>query len=158
MPINVKEVANRRKLRYQTLDDFLQDADELARASVRTLGNRSFVQILDHLAFAMNMSMDGSVLHIAWPVRIVARLLRKRILNNGLPPGFRLSRANDARAWSEAPLEILPALEKARRAVQRLQTENQRWPHPVLGRLTNAEWNAFHLRHAELHMNFVAPA
>jgi hypothetical protein len=115
MAVDVKKVANRRKVRYQTLDDFVQDAERLSQASVRTLGNRSYDQILGHLAFAMNGSIDGSVLRIAWPVRMVARLLRKRILTGGLSPGFRLSRANDARAWSEESPEIRPALEKAGR-------------------------------------------
>ena len=123
MPVNVKKVANRRKVRYQTLDDFLQDADQLAQGSVRTLGNRSYVQILGHLVFAMNMSVDGSVLRFAWPVRMVARLLRKRILTGGLTPGFRLSRANDARAWSEAPLEIQSALQNAHVVGPAIETE-----------------------------------
>jgi hypothetical protein len=158
MAVDVKKVANRRKVRYQTLDDFVQDAERLSQASVRTLGNRSYDQILGHLAFAMNGSIDGSVLRIAWPVRMVARLLRKRILTGGLSPGFRLSRANDARAWSEESPEIRPALEKARQAVSRLQAEEKRCPHPALGQLSKEEWNTFHLRHAELHMSFVVPS
>src|SRR4051794_36516309 len=83
MTVNVKTVANRRKLRYNTLQDLLEDAEQLSTKQVRTLGNKSYSQILQHLAFAMNGSVDGSVLVFPWPVRTVARLLRKRILNGG---------------------------------------------------------------------------
>ena len=30
-------------------------------------------------------------------------------------------------------------------------------PHPVIGRLSAAQWNKFHLRHAELHLSFFVP-
>jgi hypothetical protein len=158
MPVDVKKVANRRPVRYNTLDEFVRDAERLAQVDVRTLGNRSYTQILGHLAFAMNGSIDGSVLRIPWHLRTVARLLRKRILSRGLTPGFQLSRDNDAKAWVEAPLEIEKALEGVRKAVGRLQSETKRSPHPALGALSTDEWNTFHLRHSELHMSFVVPA
>jgi hypothetical protein len=158
MTVNVKKVTNRRMVRYDTLQDFLEDATRLGNGPVRTLGNRSYAQILQHLAFAMNGSVDGSVLVIPWPIRTVARLLRKRIINGGMSPGFKLSRANDAKAWIADDSDVPAALESVRKAVQRFQTETKRSPHPAFGHLTPDEWNKFHLRHAELHMSFVVPA
>jgi hypothetical protein len=158
MTVDVKAVANRRKVHYNSLQDLLEDAEQLCRGEVRALGNRSFVQILQHLAFAMNGSIDGSSLQIPWPIRKVGRLMRQRILAGGLTPGFKLSPANDARAWSEIDIGVPAALEGMRQSIHRLQSETMRCPHPVMGELTVKEWNTFHLRHAELHMSFVVPA
>jgi hypothetical protein len=158
MSVNVKKVANRRPVRYESLDDFLHDADKLGKGPVRTLGNKSYPQILEHLAFAINGSIDGSPLLIPWPIRTVARLLRKRILNTRMSPGFKLSRANDAKAWLEHDADLRAALESVHRAVQRFESETRRSPHPAFGHLTPEEWCKFHLRHSEMHMSFVVPA
>ncbi len=157
MAVDVKAVANRRAVHYDSLQDLLEDAEQLGKGEVRALGNRSFVQILQHLTFAMNGSIDGSNLQIPWPIRKIARLLRKRILAKGLTPGFKLSPDNDARAWSDSAIGAPAALEEVRQALRRLQTESKRSPHPAMGELTSEEWNTFHLRHAELHMSFVVP-
>lgn len=158
MTVDVKAVTNRRAVHYETLQDLLDDAERLGKEPVHTLGNRSFPQILQHLNMAMNGSIDGSVLEIPWPMRKIARLLRKRILARGLTPGFKLSPENDARAWSDIDISTPAALEGTRQAIRRLQTETKRSPHPAFGELTLEEWNTFHLRHAELHMSFVVPA
>lgn len=158
MTINVKKVTNRRKVHYNTLQEFLDDAERLGKGAVHTLGNKSYSQILHHLAFAINGSVDGSVLVLPWPIRTVARLLRKRILNGGMSPGFKLSRRNEVKAWTENDDDIPAALEAVRQAVRRFQTETKRSPHPAFGRLTPDEWYTFHLRHSELHMSFVVPA
>ncbi len=157
MPVDVKAVANRRRVHYDALQDLLEDAEQLGMGEVRALGNRSFVQILQHLTFAMNGSIDGSSLQIPWPIRKVARLMRQRILAGGLTPGFKLSPANDARAWSEIDIGVPAALEGLRQSIHRLQSETKRSPHPAMGELTVEEWNRFHLLHAELHMSFVLP-
>lgn len=158
MPINVKKVANRRPVRYESLGDFLNDVEQLGTGPVRTLGNKTYPQILQHLAFAINGSIDGSVLLIPWPIRTVARLLRKRILNTSMSPGFKLSTANDSKAWIGNDAELQAALESVRKAVQRFQSETRRSPHPAFGHLTPEEWFKFHLRHSEMHMSFVVPA
>jgi hypothetical protein len=158
MSVNVKKVANRRPVCYESLDDFLLDAEKLGKVPARTLGNKSYPQILQHLAFAINGSIDGSPLLIPWPIRTVARLLRKRILNKGMSPGFKLSRANDAKAWSDHDSDLPAALESVRNAVHRFQSETRRSPHPAFGHLTAEEWFKFHLRHSEMHMSFVVPA
>lgn len=44
-----------------------------------------------------------------------------------------------------------------RQAIGRLKTETKRGAHPVIGRLNAAEWDQFHLRHAEMHLGFIVP-
>ncbi len=158
MAVDVKKVANRRPVHYNSLDEFVTDAESLGQGPVRALGNWSYEQILAHLAFAMNGSIDGIAFKIPWHVRSLARLLRKPILKRGLRPGFRLSQADDSRAFPDNAAERDAGLECVRKAVARLLTEIRRSPHPVLGALTKEEWNIFHLRHCELHMSFVVPA
>ncbi|CAN5195137.1 hypothetical protein BH10PLA2_BH10PLA2_19120 [soil metagenome] len=157
MPVNVKHVKNRRAIQYRSLDDLVQDARQLCQSQVRTLGNKSYGEILEHLAVCMNGCIDGSKLKIPWPIRTVARLLKKRILNGGLSPGFRHTRANDALVWTQHPLDCQVAFAKVEQAVKRLQAETKRSSHPVLGKLSHEEWNTFHLRHSEMHMSFVVP-
>jgi hypothetical protein len=159
MAVDVRKVTDRRKLRYSTLQDLVSDADRLATGQVRSLGNRSFEEILGHLILVMNGSIDGSdkPLRFPWYVRIRARLLRKVIFNRGLPAGHNLPPEADSKMWPRLG-DRRQAIEDLRKAVRRLETETKRGSHPAFGKLTVAEWNQFHLRHSELHMSFVQPA
>ncbi len=56
-PINTKKVEGRRAVRYESLSEFLQDAERLANCEVRTVGNWSQGQIYEHLARALDISM-----------------------------------------------------------------------------------------------------
>jgi hypothetical protein len=158
MAVDVKSVSDRRKVHYDSLRDLVADVERLAAGHVRTIGNRSFGQILGHLTLVMNNSIDGksSALGIPWHIRIAARLLRKQILARGLRPGFNLPEREDARMWPAAD-QLSDAVEGLRKAVHRLETETKRNAHPAFGAMNVDEWNQFHLRHSELHMSFVLP-
>jgi hypothetical protein len=49
------------------------------------------------------------------------------------------------------------ALPRFRRAMERLKTESPTAPSPLFGLLTREEAVALNLRHAELHLGFLAP-
>ena len=59
MTVKTKQVTGRRTLNYATLDDLLQDAEQLAESDITMLGNWSLGQILRHLAMTMNNTFDG---------------------------------------------------------------------------------------------------
>ena len=101
MAVDVKQVPGRRTVHYDSLNEFLADAERLAGGPVRTLGNRSFASILQHLALVMDGSVDDAFRLVRFPlfVRIAARLMRKKIFARGLRPGIRLPGDADARAW-----------------------------------------------------------
>ncbi|HIE95975.1 MAG TPA: DUF1569 domain-containing protein [Planctomycetes bacterium] len=149
--INTKKVTGRREIRYESIDDYVADAERLAGPNVHTLGNWSPGQIHEHLATTMNSSIDGFSSMLPAPVRWLLTLLMKRkFLTKGLPAGFK------------APSNFVPAatsvedgLAAMRAAVARQKEESSRAQHPGFGRLTHDEWNDFHLRHAELHMSFL---
>ncbi|HUY91079.1 MAG TPA: DUF1569 domain-containing protein [Pirellulales bacterium] len=157
MAVNTKKVSGRRNLRYDSYQDLLNDAERLAVSELRMLGNWSLGQVLGHLARVMEMSIDGSDLKASWLVRLVARLFfRQRLLSGPIPPGFRVPRAAHD-VLIPPPMSSQAGLAELRRAVERLRHETDRAPHPVLGELSLDEWDSLHLRHAEMHMSFLAP-
>ena len=157
MAVNTKKVSGRRQLRYDSYQDLLNDAERLAVCDVRTLGNWPLGQMLGHLARAMEISIDGADIKAPWPLRFVVRLFfRQRFLSGPLPAGFRLPRAAHE-ALVPGPMSSQAGLAELRRAIERLHNETERAPHPVLGELSLDEWDSLHLRHAELHMSFLAP-
>lgn len=157
MSVNTKRVQGRRNVRYASFDELLADARRLAEAEPRALGNWSQGQIYDHLARAINASIDGAGFSIAAPLRwIASRFLKRRFLERGLPAGFKAPpRAQKYMPGETSTADGLAALEAA---IERLQQETTRTPHPAFGELTRGEWDQLHLRHAELHMSFLVDA
>jgi hypothetical protein len=148
--VQSKHVAGRRSVRYESMVDFLTDAERLAASETRTLGNWSKSQIYEHLARSLDVSIDGAPLLPA-PVRFILRLLfKKQFTQRALPAGF------------NAPTELVPddspvtaALGMLRKAVARQSETEERAFHPGFGKITLEEWNQFNLRHAEMHMSFI---
>ncbi len=146
----------RREIRYTSFDEVLADAERLVRAGAATTGNWSVAQILGHLAIAMERSIDGVPGVFPWYVCLVGRyLVKPRILKHGMKPGFRLPNAAEKWAVPASDSDADATLAQLRSAIDRLRAEYPRSPHPVFGPLTAAEWDALHLRHAELHMSFI---
>ncbi len=158
MTVQTKSVAGRRTVSYQSYDDLLADAEEMAHGVVQTLGNWSLGQIFKHLAAAMEGSIDGIPFQMPLLMRLMAPLLKRKFLTKPLPSGFQI--ASNARAAMEpdATVSTAEALDALRYAVSRCQSETDRAAHPLFGRLSREEWDQFNLRHAEMHMSFVAPA
>ena len=150
-------VIQRREIVYGTLQDFLDDVQRLIDVEVTTLGNWSFAQILEHLARAIDSSIDGFSFRSNWLVRtLAAAFVKNRLLTTKMKPGVNLPR----RASSYLPepeIELRNACEHLEAAAQRLLTTPPTALHPYLGRMSDREWLALHLRHAELHMSFVVP-
>ena len=147
----------RREVRYESLDEVMADAERLAGAKVRTLGQWTYPQILDHLGKSVLASMDGYGFRAPWVVRVfIAPLMKNSFLTKPMKPGFKLPRSATA-ILPGADVSMQAALECLRKAVARLKTEPGRAPHPFLGNLASQEYTALHLRHSELHMSFVVP-
>jgi len=156
MTVNTKHVEGRRIIHYDNFDELLADVDRLTAGRVQTLGNWSLGQNLAHLAKAYECSIDGFPFLMSAPFRFVlGMLMKRRFLNNPLPTGFQLPKK--AADLIPAEIDSFEASKLLAKAVERLKIENQRSPHPALGKLTIDEWNALHLRHAELHLGFVLP-
>ena len=149
--------SQRRPVAFVTLQDVLKDVRHLSGVDVTCVGNWSFAQILEHLARAIDASIDGFSFRANWLVRVlVAPLIKNRLLTRPMKPGIRLPR----RANSYLPdpdTDFNSAHTPLESAVQRLATTTPTAAHPFLGRLSDREWLALHLRHAEMHLSFVVP-
>jgi hypothetical protein len=159
MAIDTRRVRGRRKLRFDNLDEVLADARQLHTIPYRTLGNWSLPQIIKHLGQVMHGSIDGSSAPIRFPLpaRILGRVfMRPYLLNVAIPRGIRLP-GKGSRLFMFDECEFDDAFDRLQTGVARLKSETRRVPHPLIGKLSPAQWNQFHLRHSELHLSFVVP-
>jgi hypothetical protein len=160
MAVNVRKVRGRRKLRFETLDGVIADAEMVvASPNVRMLGNLSLSQILAHLSLAIDGSIDGIPAVFPWPLRIlgrtVGRLVLNRTIRRGIPPGHNLKKGTAKLAFPDH-LSNQESLERLRRAVGRAKKEQMIAPHPLFGPLKHEQWHQLHLRHSEMHMSFAS--
>jgi hypothetical protein len=147
----------RRDVHYESLDDFLADAERLAKMPTHTIGNWTYPQILDHLARTVTASLDGFGFKApGWARLLIAPFVKNSFLTKTMKPGFKLPK----RAMALVPandLTVPAAMEKLRQALARYGKEPAGAEHPFFGKLASQEWNSVHARHAELHMSFVVP-
>jgi hypothetical protein len=117
------------------------------------LGNWSLGQALGHLAAARHDSIDGTDVKPPWHIRLIASFFKRSVLRR-LPAGFRLPAEAEKLAVPPAALTAHEGLARLREAVARLRRESQRAPHFTFGTFSAEHWEAFHCRHAELHLSF----
>jgi hypothetical protein len=155
--INTRKVAGRRQLKFHSYAELLADLDRLGSGPVRQLGNWSVGQNCRHLATVYNNSIDGFTLKFPVPLRIMAKLFRKRLLTMSMPAGFKLP-AKTGQSLMPPATSAEEGLADLRAAIARLQTEPRRAKHPLFGELTHQEWDGIHLNHAALHLSFLVPS
>ena len=154
--INTKTVTGRREVRYESYEDFLTDAEQMAADGCQTLGNWSYGQILIHIARAFDTMIDGAPFKFPGPVQWFMRTFAKnRFLKNPLRPGFKLPKSAGHLLPQETSVE--EGLAAVRAAIARLETTTERAPHGGFGTIPKEEHDQFAVRHAEMHMTFVVP-
>jgi hypothetical protein len=159
--IDTRKVRGRRRLRFHNYDELLADVRHLHAVPHRQLGNWSLAQIVKHLGRVMHGSIDGSKEpgQVQFPLasRIVGRFfLRPFLLNVRVPSGIRPP-AVVRREFMFDHAEFDEALGWLESGVARLGQETSRVIHPLLGPLSAAQWDKFHLRHGEMHLGFIVP-
>jgi hypothetical protein len=157
MAVQTSKVQNRRRLHFDTIEDILHEVEKLNAGEIKTLGNWSGGQILKHLATLMDHSIDGSPMRLGWPMRMLGRMLKRRILSKGMTPGVQL-KGQAADAMVPPPTTWEEGMAIIRKAARRIQAETKREPSPFFGSMTRDEWDRLHCRHAELHLSFLVPA
>jgi len=153
----------RRKLRFETVDDAIREAERLADAErqgrLTRVGNWSLGKTLGHLATWATFAHDGYPPEVCppLPIRLVIRLMRGRILRGGMSPGMRIGRIPEGTlGLDELPTE--EGLNRYRTALRRLAASAPSGASPVFGKLTHDQWIQLNLRHAELHLGFQLPS
>ncbi|MHC5114626.1 MAG: DUF1569 domain-containing protein [Planctomycetota bacterium] len=146
----------RPSLQFESIPDVLADVEALDPERARATGTWTPAQIVEHLAGAIDSSIDGYTVRAPALVRMKARSVKDKVLREGLNPGIGLKGKlrdmlpREDVTWDEA-------VEHLRRAVARAARETMDADHPFLGVLTNDEWHQLHCRHAELHLGFIEP-
>lgn len=146
----------RRPLRLADLDAVVRETESLLTNGYTRTGRWSLGQIADHLAQAIDRSLDGYPSRLPAPVRWLLRwLLLKKVLRHDV-----LNRKVDAPKWLMPPdtVEDRAGVEHLKAAVARYK-EFRGTPHPspVFGPLTYDQCREVHVWHSEHHLSFLKP-
>jgi hypothetical protein len=159
--VDTANVAGRRSLHFQSLDEVLAEVDRLAEADaagrLTQLGNWTLGQALGHMAAWSEYGYTGFPLKVPFFIKWILRLRKRKFLYEPMRPGVRIPRVEGGTLATQ-PMSRQEGLDRFRRAVERLKREPQTHPSPVLGPLTHEESIAINLRHAELHLGFFVAA
>ncbi|NOX53747.1 MAG: DUF1569 domain-containing protein [Planctomycetes bacterium] len=154
--------AERRELRFETLEELLAEVDRLVEADragrLRAVGNWTAGQILGHIAAWIEYGYDGyPMAKPPWFVRFMARRFFKRMLRRGMQPGFSIPGVEGGTyGIDDMPTE--EAAERLKRAIARLQAgEPAKFHSPAFGTISEEDRIQLTLRHAELHLGFLVP-
>lgn len=149
--------SQQRRLTFTSLDQIMPEVDRLLSAEYTLAGQWSVGQICKHLTNAITFSVEGYPALAPWIVRktigpvLMQRILKKGVFPQGigLPAKFAPKPGCDARAEAEA----------LRAALRHYQGHTGAMgEHPLSGKLTRAQWDAFHIIHSAHHLGFVVPA
>jgi len=159
--IDTARVANRRQLRFISVEDALAEVDRLVAAdaggTLKRLGNWTVGQALGHLATWAEFAYTGSPLSPPWFVRILSRMMKRRFIYGSLDPGFNIPKVPGGTLGTE-PISTEAGLSRYEAVMKRLEREAPSLPNAIFGPLSHEEWKQLHLRHAELHLSFLIPA
>lgn len=158
--VKTANVTDRRKLRFNTIDEMMADASKIeaahAAGALRHSGNWTPGQLFGHLATWIDYGFDGAPMRVPWFVKLISRMMKKKFIRGSLEAGFKIPRVEGGTFG----IEVLPfeeGMSRFRKSWARLQKAPPPEPNPVFGPLTHEEWIQLHLRHAELHMSFLHP-
>ena len=159
-PVDTGKVAERRILRFESLDQVLAEVERLAEAEragrLRRLGNWTLGQALGHLASWAEYSYTGAPLKAPFFVKWFLRLRKRKFLYGPMRAGVRIPRVPGGTLGTE-PMPLEEAALRLRRVMERLKSEAPTAPNVIFGPLKHEEWIALTLRHAELHLGFHIP-
>lgn len=154
--VNTKQVTDRRTLSFQSLDDILSDAETLAsHPPIRTTGNWTAAQIIQHIATFIDWSIDGFPFTAPLPLRVFGRMIRKGAQRKPAPRGLKAPKGiMDHVVPADYALD--DAMRSLRAAVMRVRAgKRMDKPSPLFGKLSHDEWMRIHCRHAEMHFGFM---
>ncbi len=159
-PVDTGKVADRRVLRFESIDQVLAEVDRLAEAEragrLRRLGNWTMGQTLGHLASWMEYGYTGTPLKVPFFIKWVLRLRKRKFLHGPMQAGVKIPGVEGGTLATD-PVPLDEGLGRFRRAAERLKAEAPTAPSAVFGPLTHEEAIALNLRHAELHLGFLVP-
>jgi hypothetical protein len=162
--VDTGSVPGRRAVRLRTVEELAAEMERVAAAAaagkVRALGNWSPAQVLWHISRLIEFSFDGFPFRYRRGIRWLTLLLRavawRWLIRMALRPGF--GNPPYAAALEPDPAVTLDdAAAYLRRQLSRIRAgEHMTQEATVEGPYLHEQWLYIHLRHAELHLSFLA--
>ncbi len=160
--VNTKTSDAHRQLRFASCQEAIAEAERLAaldaQGRLTRLGNWTPGQIFAHTAAWASFPYEGFPPALPRPnaiIRFMVRFMKAGFLKKGLPRGYRIPGVEHGTIGQDY-LSTAEGLARFRAAYTRLHSTKPVHPSPVFGDLAHDEWIALNLRHAELHLGFLA--
>ena len=162
--VDTGRISERRPVRLPTLEDLVFEVDRVAAAatagSVRPLGNWSPAQVLWHIGRLIELSFDGFPFRYrrgpTWITRLFRLLAWRWLIALAFRPGFQ-NPPEAAALEPEPSVSLAEATAYLKRQIARVRGgERMTQECSVEGPYTHEQWVYIHLRHAELHLSFLA--
>lgn len=156
--VDTSKVANRRSLRFVSLDEAISEAQRVADAetagTAKYLGNWNAGQILNHLGAWAELAYGGNPIRVPFFVRWFGPMMLKKFLQKGLPAGHWIPKVPNGTIGTEK-VGVGEGLARMKAGFLRLKTDQTEARHPLFGAMTREQYVELNLRHAELHLSFV---
>ncbi len=150
---------DRRTLKYNNLDDLARDIRMMAGQGIKTSGNWTAAQNIEHVTLLIDASIDGFKFNVPLPLRVLGRLIRGRVLNKGIPAGkIKIPPVAKASFDPDPATQLEDAVQHLSDSVERAKQKKMTHASPIFGKLTHEQWVQLHCRHAEMHFSFLLPA
>ncbi|MFO1000561.1 MAG: DUF1569 domain-containing protein [Planctomycetaceae bacterium] len=154
MPIDVRKVVGRRDVKIECCDDILRDAEQLMQGGrICSLGNWTVGHNFEHLAKAMDASIDGVDFTMPFWMRAIAKLFKSWFLNRPFKPGFQLLTQLESDFGPSPAISDDDGFRLLQKAVTRIKSTHHRAPSPAFGEMPESDWIKLHCRHAVLHFS-----
>jgi hypothetical protein len=153
-----RKQADRRTLHFDSLDDALAEAERLAGSDVTTTANRSYGQILEHLARTFDVVTGHTAgVTVPLPLRWIMRVARPWVLARPMKPGFNLPSNAQSVFWPSDDVSVAEGMAHFRESLERFRQADSLPKHPLFGKMTRQQHDQLQCRHCELHLSFVHP-
>ena len=147
--------AGRRAVTFARLDEVMPDVERLLQGYT-TVGRWSLGQICNHLAMAVNGSIDGSPAKAPWLVRTLVApiVLRKLLKSETMPEGVKVPES----VLPKPGLDDRAEAEALRAALKRFAEHTGALvDHPFFGPLGRDRWDHLNRIHCAHHLSFARP-
>ncbi len=159
--VNTKQ-APRRLLKFASMAELSAELDRIEAAhragTLRTTGNWSPGQILQHVGKFMRFPIDGFPPgKPPWLVRAIVQIVFKKKAIQGAPPppGIKLP-AGAAYLLPDDSVSFDAGMAFLREQIARIG-RGERFAHasPLFGKLTHEQWTKMQLGHCAMHLGFI---
>ncbi len=161
-----RKQAQRRTLRYSTLEDLSRDLDSIEAGhragTLDTTGNWTPGENLHHCSRFWGYAIDGfpDEMRPPWLVKKMAQVLfkSKAVQGHPAPPGFSLPVKVQPLLGPREGISFEEGMAAMRAQVARTKSgERFDKPSPLFGEMTHDEWLNLQLGHCSMHLSFLHP-